>query len=238
MSLAVSSSRLAEALARAGQHGMARRLEQAGVRGPFPPQTAFTVAVSRQVGALGTSVAHAVGRLLEWPVYDHELLERVAREMNVPSDRVASVDERPMSWLQECLGALSSAPSVTEDAYVHYLLETLFTLGAQGECVIVGRGAAQVLPAATTFRVRLVASLEDRIDVIRRQLGVLREHAARHIEETERERVRFIRDHFLKDAADPQNYDLVLNSSRYSVDECAGLIVQGLRRLQTRAAIS
>jgi len=234
MTLTVSSSHLAEALARAGQHGLARRLEHR----PFPPRTAFTVAISRQVGARGTSVARAVGALLDWPVYDQELLERVAREMKVPSDLVASVDEKPMSWLQECLGALSSAPSVSEDAYVHHLLATLVTLGAKGECVIVGRGAAQVLPAVTTLRVRLIASREDRIEVLRRQFGVTRDQAERHVEEIERERIRFLRDHFLKDPSDPLNYDMVLNTSRYSVDECAGLIVQGLRRLQARATAS
>jgi cytidylate kinase len=214
---------------------MARRLEHSGVRGPFPRQTPFTIAVGRQMGARGTSVGRAVGRLLDWAVYDQELLEQVAREMNVSSDRMASVDEKTMSWIQECFGALTSAPSVSEDSFVHHLLETVFTLGAKGECVIVGRGAAHILPAATTLRVGLVASLEDRIEVLHQQLGVTREQAARQIEEIERERVRFIRDHFLKDPLDPNNYDMVLNSSRYTVDECAGLIVQGLRRLQARA---
>jgi cytidylate kinase len=231
MTLAVSSSHLAEALARAGQHGLARRLEQR-------PSTAFTIAVGRQGGARGTSVARAVGALLDWPVYDQELLEQVAREMKVPSHSVSTVDEKSMSWIQECLGALSSSRSVTEDAFVHHLIETLVTLGAKGECVIVGRGAAQLLPPSTTLRVALVAPLDDRIEFMRRQLGVTRDQAARHVEETERERLRFIRDHFLKDPSNPENYDIVLNSSRYTVDECADLIVQALRRLQARAAVS
>ncbi len=34
------------------------------------------IAVSRQVGARGATVARAVGARLGWPVYDHELLDR------------------------------------------------------------------------------------------------------------------------------------------------------------------
>jgi cytidylate kinase len=235
MNLFLPSSRRAEALARAGQHGLVNRLGTRSARSPYSPSTPFSIAISRQVGTRGTSVAHVVGKLLNWPVYDQELLQRVAHEMHLPSDRVALVDEKPMSWLQERFETLSSAPQVTEDAYVHHLLATLFLLGARGKCVIVGRGAARALPLQTTLRVRLIAPLEDRIEVMRRELGVSREEAQRHVESTDRERAQFIRTHFLIDTAEPQYYDLVLNSSRFSAAECAALVVEGLRKLQALA---
>jgi cytidylate kinase len=94
--------------------------------------------------------------------------------------------------------------------------------------VIVGRGAAQILPVATTLRVRLVASVEDRVAVMSGELGVSSAEAARHVERTDRERARFIRDHFGKDPTDPQNYDLVLNSSYLSVAACADVVVTAL----------
>jgi cytidylate kinase len=232
MTVSLSSSRLAEALARAGQHGLANRPDTS--RGPFSPSTAYSIAISRQVGARGTSVARAVGKSLNWPVYDQELLQRVAHEMHLPTERVANFDEKPISWLQECFQALSSARHVTEEGYVRHLLETLFLLGAKGECVIVGRGAAHALPPSSTLRVRLIAPLEDRIEVMRRELGVPRAEAARYVVKTDSERSKFIRDHLLKDPDDPESYDLVLNSARFSVAECAALIVEGLRRVQGR----
>ena len=56
------------------------------------------------------------------------------------------------------------------------------------------------------------------------------------MENTDRERAAFIKDHFLKDPADPRWYDLLLNVSRWSVMECADLIVDGLSRLTNNAA--
>jgi cytidylate kinase len=86
------------------------------------------------------------------------------------------------------------------------------------------------------LRVRLVADRDDRIGVMSQRLGIPRPEAARYVEKKERERDLFVQHHFHKDAADPRLYDLVLNSTRFSVAECADIIVEALRRLQGRAA--
>ncbi len=212
-------------------------LAQAAVREPAatPPAPRFTIALSREVGARGTSVARVLGARLGWPVYDNEILEPLAREMKVRVDALHRVDERHANLLNEFIESFGSGPSVSEGAYVRHLLTTLRVLGGRGECVIVGRGAAQFLAPQTTLGVRLTATLDDRIATVSRELGLTRELAARHIEETGRERVRFIKDYFHKDPTDPQHYDLVLNASRFTVEECADLIIEALHRLQARS---
>ncbi len=228
------SASLAEALVRAGQHEQLRDPWEAGqkARAARP----FTITVSREVGARGTAVARGVGKRLGWPVYDHELLERIAKDTNVRPHLLKHVDERPGSWLQECLEAFADPAAVGETAYVRRLRLTLWSLGTGGECVIVGRGAAQLLPEETTLRVRLLAKRDDRVAFMSKELGVSAQEAARHVETRDRDRVRFIREQFHQDPADPQNYDLVLNSSRFTVEECADLVIEALRRLQARAA--
>src|SRR5262249_11208099 len=138
----------------------------------------------------------------------------------------------------EFIESFGSGPRVSEAAFVRHLSAALRALGARGECVIVGRGAAHFLPPPTTLRVRLTATLDDRIATTSRELGVPRDQAARVLEATDRLPVQFIKDYFHKDPTDPQNYDLVLNASRFSVEECAELIVEALRRLQARKAAS
>jgi len=83
--------------------------------------------------------------------------------MGLRATLLESVDERRKSWLLEFLDGLSSVPAVSESAFVRNLIETVLALGAHGECIIVGRGAAQILPAETTLRARLVAPLSERI---------------------------------------------------------------------------
>src|SRR5262249_33918589 len=46
-----------------------------------PPRPVYTIAVSRETGAQGNTVAAEVGRLLGWPVYDRNILDKVAEEV-------------------------------------------------------------------------------------------------------------------------------------------------------------
>ncbi len=202
---------------------------------------AFTIALSREAGTRGTLVAEEVGKLLGWHVYDHELLERIAHDMGVRSTLLKSVDERQQSWLLETVQAFGTAPAksewdppVSESAYVHHLVETVLALGVHGECVVVDRGAGFILPAETTLRVRLVAPAKDRAVVLAGRLGLSAQEAAHRLGTIDRERTDFVQDHFFRDAADPHNYDLVLNASRFSVAQGAELIIEGLHRLQGR----
>src|SRR5437762_2053687 len=78
----------------AQQHWQARRREAAVSAAP-----AFTVAVAREAGAPGTSVAREVGRRLGWQVYDNELVQQIAREHNLRASLLESLDERRQNWL-------------------------------------------------------------------------------------------------------------------------------------------
>jgi cytidylate kinase len=217
-------------------HGIARAQEHwHGRPGRRPAAPAFTIALHREAGAAGSPVGHAVGERLQWPVYDQELVERIANDMGLRPALVESVDERHRSWLHEAMEGFTLAPGASENAYVHHLLQTLLSLGAHGHCVVVGRGAAFVLPLETTLRVRLVGDEKDRIASVQSRLKLTPAEARRWVEETDRERVRFNKDHFGKDPREALHYDLVLNTSRWPVAECAELIVDALRRLERSA---
>jgi cytidylate kinase len=200
---------------------------------------AFSVAISREAGTMGSAVAVEVGKVLNWHVYDRELLEKIADEMGLRASLLESVDERQQNWFRESVQAQlasfmsgGAAPWASESKFVHRLVETVLALGVHGECVIVGRGAAFILPAETTLRVSLVAPVRDRIAVLSRQMSISLREAARRVRTIDRERVDFVQDHFMKNPTDASNFDVVLNVSRLSVGECTKLIVESLRCLQ------
>jgi cytidylate kinase len=217
-----------DALERAQRHWQERHR-------PGGPGTApLTIALERQAGAPGTSVAQEVGRRLGWPVYDHELLEQIARESGLRVSLLESVDERRQSWLTEAFQSFAEVPQVTENTYVRHLAQTILSLGAHGSCIIVGRGAGQILPPANTLRVGLIGRREDRIALAAQRRGLQPQDAARWVDETDRQRIAFVKDHFYKDPADKHQYDLLLSVSRWSVTECADLVVQAVHCLAAR----
>ncbi len=223
-----SFSRQTEAIERAQRHWQLRR-QKADKTKP-----GLTIAIAREAGAPGTSVAQEVGKRLGWPVYDHELLERIAREMGLRVNLLESVDEKRQSWILESLEAFSEMPYVSETTYVRHLAQAILSLGAHGECVIVGRGAAQILPRQTTLAVRIIGQVQDRIALLSARLGLSKQEAGRKVEEMDRERQGFIQAHFHKDPREPHLYDLLLNISRWSVAECAEIIVRAQEQMQLR----
>ena len=159
---------------------------------------------------------------------DHELLERMADEMHVNVRLLDNIDEQHVPWLVERMEAFSSIPFVSESSYVRHLLDTVLSLAARGECIIVGRGAAHILPPALAIRVRLVAEFADRAQTMMRELSCTLEEAERQVKTLDQQRSTFIKSHFHCDPAAPENYDLVLNTSRLDVETCSQIIITAL----------
>jgi cytidylate kinase len=191
----------------------------------------INVAISRQAGSGGVEIARLVAQRTGWTLFDHELLERMAREWDLPRDFLERVDERHVAWLEEVATSFRLEGG-REGAYLPSLRHVLRQIARQGHCVVVGRGAAHFLPAETTLRVRVVAPRADRVARIQRLKQVSAEEAARWIDRTDRERAEFVRLEFRQDVNDPLHYDLVLNSGHFTVEECADFLVKVARTLE------
>src|SRR5262245_14467571 len=234
MNLHTRPEHVSEAFLRAAGHHDSVIADSA--RHPAAPQL-FSIAISREAGTRGPVIAAAVAERLGWKVYDHELLEQVARDLHVRVKLLENVDERQISWLQECVEAFAAVPAVREAKFVRHLIESILTLATHGKCIFVGRGSPFVLPPSTTLRVGLVAPMEDRIAGVRHDQKLSRKDALTFIETTDRERTLFVKRHFQREPGDPRNYDLFLNTSQFTIGQCADMIVEGLRMKSHAGAI-
>jgi cytidylate kinase len=86
------------------------------------------------------------------------------------------------------------------------------------------------LPRECGLAVRIIAPLERRIERVMTRDGLDRMAAADHVRQTDLGRRDFARQHFRRDVADPQLYDLVINTAHLSPDAAAALIVEGFRQ--------
>jgi cytidylate kinase len=84
--------------------------------------------------------------------------------------------------------------------------------------------------------VRVVADLGDRVREVARERGMSEEGASAEVVRIDRERAKFVENHFRRDINDPTHFDLVVNTSRLSPAVCAELAVQALDALRLRAA--
>jgi len=91
-----------------------------------------------------------------------------------------------------------------------------------------------VLPPETTLRVRVVAPRELRIATVEAGMGLTREEATRWVDQTEHERGCSSSAASAPTWPDPLAYDLVVNSGRFTIDECVDLIAAAARALEGR----
>jgi hypothetical protein len=199
--------------------------------------TPLTIAVNRQAGSRGAEIARIAGARLGWPVYDHELLQRISAEKGLHARLVEHLDERRLNWLEAIVLAYSAGGG-KEGAYLQALLELFGSLSKMGRCIIVGRGAAHALPPETTLRVRIIADRAARIANVQKTQGLSAGEAERWVDSTDRERERFSRYYFNANVADPMLYDLVLRSDRLGVEEPAAIIAQAGQVMDARLTAS
>jgi hypothetical protein len=56
-------------------------LARPGGARPAPAAAPSTIAITREAGARGKTVAEEIGRQLGWPVYERELIEKTAEHL-------------------------------------------------------------------------------------------------------------------------------------------------------------
>jgi cytidylate kinase len=214
-----------------------------GNRAPSPPPSftpaSLTVAVSREAGSRGGTIARRAGRKLGWQVYNQELLEYVAQEGAFRQGILDALTAPAARWVEERLETLWRQQNLSQHPSIAELARMVLVLGAQGDAILVGRGAGCILPHDSTLHVRITAPLVDRIAYMSQWLRLTDEEAAEQVELRDRRRAEFLSTHFHQQPADIYQYDLLLNSSLLGEELCAELIVQAARaKLAARSHVA
>jgi cytidylate kinase len=192
----------------------------------------LTVAVSREAGARGGTIARRVGKKLGWQVYNQETLEYISQEGALRDNLFANLPANAPGWVEERLEQLRADNQISSDAVVNSLVRTVLGVSAPGEAVLLGRGAGCVLPAESTLHVRIVAPLGDRIAYMSQWMRLTMAEAADQVRLRDQNRAQFIQTHFHRQPGDIYQYDLVLNSTLLGEDACVELIAQAARAKQ------
>jgi cytidylate kinase len=215
------SDMMTETIGQGPLHGYRGEPRSAADRWP----SGLTVALSREAGARGGSIARRVGRKLGWQVVDQDLLEFLTQDETAFQELPAAARE----WADERLDRLLRSRTLGNDPSVVHLARAILRLGAQGEVVLVGRAAGYILPPATTLHVRIVAPEADRIAYMGQWLRLSVEEAAQEVRRRDERRAEFLTQHLGCQPGDPYPYDLVVNSSRLGEEQSAELIAQAAR---------
>jgi cytidylate kinase len=202
------------------------------------------ITVTRQYGSGGSEIARRAATALGWTLIDNEFVDEVARRAGLPAEAVAAREERSPGLLERLARTLAVAspemfvttvgvPRVEDDeaTIVRVTERIIADAAAEGRVILVGRGAQAILARRPeALHVYVVASQAWRMRVAVERLGVAAPDAERVLVETDRQRDRYVREHYGRTRDDPTNYDLVLNTERLTIEGAAAVVVSEVRR--------
>jgi cytidylate kinase len=182
------------------------------------------VTISRQAEPNGGLIGRLVAERLGLRVYDRELVDEIARRLHVDPDIVTPFDEATLNPVQSVLWEWRT--SVNEQVYARYLRKALKHIHAEGNAVIIGRGANFVLHCPHCLHVRIVAPTPLRVAIYRAYFDVSEDEALHRIREEDKAKARFARAIFHESIDDPLHYDLVINLGGVGPETAVDLIAR------------
>ena len=178
--------------------------------------------LSRQLGSGGNWIAREVARELGFSYRDHEIVNRAAREARVPEVALAHIDE---------LGFLGLRPSPEDHrAYLDRVESILRELADHGHIVIVGCGGQVVLrnhPQAV--HVQIIAPIETRVARLMQNEEIAEDAAINRLVASDKRRENYVKAHYAAHLADPNLYDIVIDTRKISPEVAAAAIIAALR---------
>jgi cytidylate kinase len=196
--------------------------------------SALTIAVAREAGARGGTIGRRVAQKLHWQVYDQDLLEYMTQDTVVRQGVFDSLGPTALAWVESQLQRLVRENGLTQDSSVLTLVRVVLALGAQGEAVLIGRGAGFILPRESTLHVRMIAPLEERVAYMSQWLRLPVGEAAAKVRTRDARREEFVTTHFHRQPGDIHHYDMLLNASLLGEETCATLIVEAAKARSAR----
>lgn len=198
------------------------------------------ITISRQFGAGGWTLASRLSQRLGYNCINEDMIKEAASKLNVSSGQVHAFEKDGASKLMWFIDKLIVNPSfidrhiserysyVNEQSYVGVIKKIITELYEKGDMIIIGRGSQFILrDYPGTRHILLVQELSSRIQFMMRNYNLSLPEAEKAIKQRDQIRTRFLG--FFKDKGhidDPNNYDLVLNMDRISMEKAEDLVVE------------
>jgi cytidylate kinase len=182
------------------------------------------ITIAHAAFAGGSAVAERVAAALDYRCIDREVLIEASKRYGIPEAKYTEVLETAGHWWERWRESLR---------LYRITLQAAMCEVAQGEKLVYhGRAGQQLFPGIShVMNVLVVAPMDYRIELARAQRkGMDVENARQYLRELDRVRSRRYRAVFNDDWQDPVNYDLVLNTARFTPDVAGSLIVETVRR--------
>ena len=175
------------------------------------------ITISRGSYSRGRDVAEKLARELGYACVSREILLEASEQFNIPEIQLVN--------------AIEDAPSILsrltrgKERYVAYVRAALLKHVQKDDVVYHGfAGHLLLRDVPSVLKVRIIASIEDRIQEVVRRDGVSEDQARERIARADEERQKWARHLYDVDPRDVRLYDMVVQIRPMTIDDAVGTI--------------
>ena len=185
--------------------------------------------IGRSFGSGGGFVGQAIGKKLGIPVYDNELISKVAEESGYSKSLFSGEEKRSLFSVSSFFasGRLSYLDSgyVNDNVMFKIQSEVIRSIAEKGDAVIIGRCADYILRDLKCLDVFVCAPMDYRIKRLMENDGLSAEDAESLIRRKDRTRETYYNYYTFGSWGQASNYDLCIDSSILGIEGTADYII-------------
>lgn len=193
--------------------------------------------IGREFGSGGKQVGELLAKRLGIKLYDKELLQKAAKESGFCEEIFENHDEKPTSsFLYSLVMDTYSVGSFASASFLDMPLnhkvflaqfDTIKKIADEESCVIVGRCADYALAGRDdVINIFVHAEMSDRMKFISKRMNITESKAKDMIIKQDKQRSSYYNYYTSKKWGDSRSYDLTLNTSKLTLDQCVDVILK------------
>lgn len=194
------------------------------------------IAIEREYGSGGTQIAREAAKRCQIPCYGREILQAVADEQNIPISQIDAYEETISNSFLYSVYLLSKAQTgdpdmLTQEGHIYIAEQEVIKKFAEaGPAIFVGHCASEALKGKNgVLKVFIRANNEARSKRAIEEYGIPGHHVESTLQKFDRKRERYYYANTTHKWRDPDNYDLVLDSSTFGVSGCIDILAMVMK---------
>ncbi len=184
------------------------------------------ITISREFGAGGSTIGHAVAQKIGFEFYDKELILQAAKASNVDADTLMKWDEKvPTNFgFAQSLFDFYNKP-LGEKIY-NAQTEAIRKIGEKGRCIIVGRNADSILKEYDhSLHVFIYGDYHWRLNRMQEKMpDVPREKLSEQLAAIDKARKKYCAYFTGREFGVADSYDICLNASALGIEQCVEIL--------------
>ncbi len=176
------------------------------------------ITMSREMGTGAYHIATEIAKKLKYTLIDGQRISMLASQYGLTPELLQLVDEKPPAYI--------TAEDRKRAAALNAIELIILDLARKGNAIVYGRGGQDLLQGCkNVLRLRFIADFEERVERFAEREWIDPDMARSLIRRSDHQRGGFIHFYFDRDWRNPNNYDMIFNTSRLSENTIIDCIV-------------